>query len=47
MESRGAFQEVFEHKKLETYGHFTFNTESKIISAIDTKNKNRYLRFKH
>lgn len=36
--SHGLFQEVFEHKKLETYGHFTFNTETKSIVSIDTQN---------
>ena len=41
--SHGAFQEVFEHKKLETYGHFTFNTEMKNISAIDTTNQKGFI----
>lgn len=39
--SHGTFQEVFEHKKLENYGHFVFNTETKNIASVDTtSNKN-------
>jgi len=41
--SHGAFQEVFVHKKFETYGHFTLNTEAKIISAIDTTEQKGFL----
>ncbi len=41
--SHGTFQEVFEHKKLETYGHFTFNTETKTISAVDTTNQKGFI----
>lgn len=32
----GMYQEVFEPKQKETYGHFTLNTTTKNISAIDT-----------
>lgn len=41
--SHGVFQEVFEHKKKETYGHFTFNTETKTIASIDTQNTKGFL----
>lgn len=41
--SHGLFQEVFTHKTLETYGHFTFNTETKAIVFIDTSGKNNFL----
>lgn len=36
----GLFQEVFQHQKFEEYGQFTFDTETKIIAAIDTTKKN-------
>lgn len=41
--SNGAFQEVFEKKKLETYGHFTLNTETKKLSVLDTSTKNNFI----
>lgn len=34
--TKGAFQEVFEPTKKETYGHFTISTSTKALIAIDT-----------
>lgn len=41
--SHGIFQEVFEPKEIETYGHFTFNTKNNEITKIDTQTVNNQL----
>lgn len=38
--SHGIFQEVFEPKEIEIYGHFTFNTKNSELIKIDTQNVN-------
>lgn len=39
----GLFQEVFEIRELEPYGHFTFNTSAERISQIDTSAQTGFL----
>lgn len=41
--SGGIFQEVFEVKELEQYGHFIFKTETNMISAMDTTSQAGFL----
>lgn len=41
--SSGIFQEVFEPKEIETYGHFTFNTKNNELIKIDTQMVNNQI----
>lgn len=41
--THGAFQEVFEVREFEPYGHFTFKTATKKITAIDTASRTGFL----
>tara|TARA_R110000782_G_scaffold237188_1_gene323315 strand:+ start:26627 stop:28867 length:2241 start_codon:yes stop_codon:yes gene_type:complete len=41
--SHGIFQEVFEPKEIETYGHFTFNTKNNKLIKIDTQMVNNQI----
>lgn len=41
--SNGLFQEVFEPKEIEIYGHFTFNTKNNELTKIDTQTVNNQI----
>ena len=41
--SGGLFQEVYDTKPIELYGHFVFDTKTKQLKAIDTKAQDNFL----